>query len=228
MSAPDCLLAEPTAGGAVTGVTLDWQTTVPPSDLGFVTLDPSLEGARYTAEEWRPLPGWRYDVSSVGRVRTQMWIDDDGILHLSKILAQTLDSDGYFYVMLHDGQRRRKARVHCLVLEAHVGARPSRSHQACHWNGVRTDNRKCNLRWGTRADQEDDKRRHRQERRGQRPQPHLPAVTQHHEQHQAGTSLDQEREQARARLAGTGLWDRPGQASSHGGRAGMSNEVRHP
>jgi hypothetical protein len=225
LSAPDCLLAGP-AGGAVTDVTLDRKTTTRPSDLGFVTLEPSPEGARYTAEEWRPLPGWRSEVSSLGRVRTPMWIDGDGCLHVSRILAQSLDEDGYPYVTLHDGGRRRKARVHCLVLEAHVGPRPSRSHQACHWNGVRTDNRKCNLRWGTRPDQEEDKRRHRQERR-ERERPR-PTVGVGQEREQAGARLDQEREQARARLARTGLWDRPGQDSSHTVRAGMSNEVRHP
>ncbi len=228
MSAPDCLLGG-AADGAVTGVTLDGQTFARPPDLGFVTLDPSPEGARYTGEEWRPVPDWPYEVSSLGRVRTPMWIDGDGILHLSKILAQSLDrreGQGYLYVTLHDGQRRRKAWVHCLVLEGHVGARPSRSHQACHWNGVRTDNRKCNLRWGTRADQEEDKKRHRQERR-QREQ-HQLTVSLGHEQQPTRARLDQEREQARARLAGTGLWGRPGQASSHTVRAGMSNEVRHP
>jgi hypothetical protein len=227
LSALECLIAEP-AGGAVTGVTLDQQTSTRPSDLGFVTLDPSLEGARYTGEEWRPVPAWPYEVSSLGRVRTPMRIDDNGCLHVSRLLAQTLDEDGYPCVMLHAGGRRRKARVHCLVLEAHVGPRPSRSHQACHWNGVRTDNRKCNLRWGTRADQEEDKRRHRQERRHPQRQVHPVAASLGHDREQARARLDQEREQARARLAGTGLWNRPGQASSHEVRAGMSNEVRHP
>lgn len=173
MTALDSLLAPPAADEAVTGVTLDFGTPARPSDLGFVTFDPSQDGARYSLEEWKPIPGWRYDASSLGRVRTQMWIDDDGILHLSTILAQTLDTrpgKGYRYVTLHDGPRRRKAWVHALVLEAHVGARPSRLHQACHWNGVRTDNRLCNLRWGTRAEQEEDKRRHRQERQDRQEQ----------------------------------------------------------
>lgn len=53
----------------------------------------------------------------------------------------------------------RKKTVHSLVLTAFVGTRPEGA-QACHYNGIPTDNRVENLRWGTVQDNADDKARH--------------------------------------------------------------------
>ena len=68
---------------------------------------------------------------------------------------------GYRSVCLRrDGKRRRNYYVHELVLLAFVGARPTLDHEACHGNGKRDDNRLTNLRWGTYADNAEDRKRH--------------------------------------------------------------------
>jgi hypothetical protein len=105
-------------------------------------------------DEWADLPGWPHEVSEDGRVRRKPWRDADGCLHLGGEVAQCPDKrkgKGYLYATLRDGQRCRKAHVAVLVLEAHRGLKPGPEYEACHGNGIRTDNRLCNLRWDTKA-----------------------------------------------------------------------------
>lgn len=65
-----------------------------------------------------------------------------------------------FVVTIGQGRGTRVRRyVHHLVLEAFVGARPD-GHEACHRNGVPTDNRVENLYWGTRVENDADRRTH--------------------------------------------------------------------
>ena len=85
---------------------------------------------------------------------------------------------GYLYVTLLDGQRRRNAAVHVLVLEAWRGPKPGRGYEGCHDNGVRTDNRLDNLSWGTRRQNRADRERHRQPRAVTRPAPETPVASQ--------------------------------------------------
>jgi hypothetical protein len=49
--------------------------------------------------------------------------------------------------------------VHELVLSTFAGLRPAK-HECCHINGIPTDNRLENLRWGTRSDNIRDSVRH--------------------------------------------------------------------
>lgn len=55
--------------------------------------------------------------------------------------------------------RGRKRPVHQLVLETFVGKCPD-GMQARHLNGMRTDNRRSNLAWGTKKENENDKISH--------------------------------------------------------------------
>lgn len=64
--------------------------------------------------------------------------------------------NGYRFVQL---PWARRAAVHVLVIEAFTGPRP-KGMQCCHINGVRTDNRAENLRWGTPKENYDDQVRH--------------------------------------------------------------------
>jgi len=131
---------------------------------------PSLlqrDPATVTAEGWRQIPDWPYEASDLGRVRRIPWLDDDGCLHIGGEVALCPDKrkgKGYLYATLRDGERRRKAAVAVLVLEAWRGLRPGPGYEACHNNGVRTDNRLSELRWDTRDANVADMQRHRLER----------------------------------------------------------------
>lgn len=119
-------------------------------------------------ERWLPVVGLEglYEVSDQGRVRSldrivtqpNRW-RDRGAETVSRRLAgrmQPIHSDGrYLYVVLG---RRRKARVHILVAEAFLGQRPD-GLWTLHWDDDRDNCRLSNLRYGTPADNHDDRRR---------------------------------------------------------------------
>ena len=106
-------------------------------------------------ERWRGVPGEPgYAVSDHGRVRSLDRALSDGRTAGGMMLAATPDQDGYLRVRL----RGRWRRVHHLVLEAFVRARP-RGMEGCHGNDVRDDNHLANLRWDTHGENERDKRR---------------------------------------------------------------------
>ena len=67
-------------------------------------------------------------------------------------------SDGYLVTSV-GGRGYPIKRVHHLVLEAFVGARPE-GMEARHLNGDRSDNRLSNLAWGDRVDQILDQKKH--------------------------------------------------------------------
>lgn len=119
-------------------------------------------------EKWDPIPGWpHHEASSCGQVRMLDRLDAEGRLRLGGILPQFPDKrpgKGYLYVMLRDGARHRKAAVAVLVLEAHRKSRPGPGIEACHNDGVRTDNHLSKLRWDTREANLADMLRHREER----------------------------------------------------------------
>lgn len=98
---------------------------------------------RESGEEWRPVPGWPYEASSLGRIRRA---------ETGRILAPIAHTKGYHRVNLSqlnpDGGRalRRHAYVHELVCEAFHGPRPP-GMQVDHRDTVRTNNTAANLRW---------------------------------------------------------------------------------
>lgn len=109
-------------------------------------------------EQWLPVPGWegRYEVSDLGRVKT---LARNG--RPERILSEYRNPrHKYAQIGLFVGRARTHAKVHILVLEAFRGPRPSPSHQACHNNGDRNDNRLTNLRWDTASENLRDKVRH--------------------------------------------------------------------
>lgn len=66
---------------------------------------------------------------------------------------------GYFRVSIGNhrrGIRRERCFIHRLVLETFVGPRPLNSLSR-HLNDVKSDNRLCNLAWGTWQDNTDDR-----------------------------------------------------------------------
>lgn len=70
------------------------------------------------------------------------------------------NGNGYLKVHLKQGKRIIQKSLHVLVLETFLCERPANNIQACHNNGVKTDCRLSNLRWGTAKENSDDQRKH--------------------------------------------------------------------
>ncbi len=112
------------------------------------------------SEEWRVVPDWPdYEVSDLGRVRrckpTYFKNPKNGRIY-ERIKAGTFlkgstkPKTGYPSVTLHDGAgRKADINVHTLVCRTFHGPAPSPKHEVAHEDGVRTNNRKGNLRWTT-------------------------------------------------------------------------------
>ncbi len=113
-------------------------------------------------EEWRPVEGWPYEVSNLGRIRRLA--SNPGRWGV-KILNTAFKSARYLMCglvrRLPDGRYEQVTRnVHVLVCTAFHGSRPTPSHQVCHNNGNSKDSRAENLRWGTTTENEADRRQH--------------------------------------------------------------------
>ena len=101
-------------------------------------------------EEWRPVPGYSYEASSLGRIRNSKGRVMRQYLHLGRWRALKLQRDG----------RQHTFVVHALIAKIFLGGRPTARHVVCHWDGDGSNNAVCNLRWGTYKDNEADKLRH--------------------------------------------------------------------
>ena len=95
-------------------------------------------------EIWKPIPGYegRYQVSDQGRVMSFVRNKKGIILRPGRM------PQGHLSVALGRGNSHC---VHKLVLLAFVGAAPEK-YECLHINGIPSDNRLCNLRWGTRSE----------------------------------------------------------------------------
>lgn len=108
----------------------------------------------FDIEIWKPVTNWEgyYEVSNHGRVRSLDVdrLDRNGRAWRKKgcIHGEHSKPNGYIYVNLKSAPRKQRRYVHQLVLESFVGPRPA-GHEACHENGIRSDNRLENLRWDT-------------------------------------------------------------------------------
>ena len=105
-------------------------------------------------EIWKPILGFqgRYEVSNKGRVRSLQYRGHEKV----NVMKASKNYAGYHVVTL--GKERKQYRVHCLVLEAFVGARPD-GMQGCHNDSDKNNNALSNLRWdtpkGNASDRED-------------------------------------------------------------------------
>lgn len=104
-------------------------------------------------ERWRPIPGHKgYEASSLGRVRSVPRTLRDGRKAGGVVLAQQRDRGGYLTVKL----RGRRVRVNVAVQLAFAGPAEVR-----HLDGDQENNRPENLAWGSRVENERDKREKR-------------------------------------------------------------------
>lgn len=109
-----------------------------------------------TQEQWRPIPGYEgyYEVSDHGRVRsldrTIERSNGQEVRRKGRVLRPGTYVSGHKHVNLHAPERKRKWRVHHLVLLAFVGPMPE-GMEVCHNNGNPADNRLENLRYDTHS-----------------------------------------------------------------------------
>lgn len=123
------------------------------------------------SEEWRPIEGWPYEVSNLGRVRRATdAINWNGavISRKGRILRLAPHSAGYVGVALCINGRPKSFTVHRLVCIAFNGPPPTPQHQVAHSDGDKKNNRADNLRWALQSDNEADKIDHGRTSRGER------------------------------------------------------------
>ena len=97
-----------------------------------------------------------YAVNRVGQVTN---------VTTGRVLKGSFAGKGYHVVQLHHNGVSTNQYMHRLVLDTFVGPPPV-ACEACHNNGIRTDNRLENLRWDTRSGNFADKPRHGTDNRG--------------------------------------------------------------
>lgn len=100
-------------------------------------------------EIWRPVKGYEglYEVSDLGQVRSLNYCGSGR----RQILKQVKDRYGYMYVGLSNCGRHKHHKVHRLVVDAFLPPDPLRPYTD-NINGIRTDNRLCNLKRCTQSE----------------------------------------------------------------------------
>ncbi len=100
----------------------------------------------------------RYAITIDGRVWSKPQTNRFGELY-GGIWLKPTNRHGYLFVELYAGSHSRILAVHRLVLENYIGRCPE-GMEACHGNGIKTDNRLENLRWDTKRNNQLDAIRH--------------------------------------------------------------------
>ena len=114
-------------------------------------------------EIWQPVVGFesRYEVSDYGKVRSLVFKNRVTSYRYDEplMLKLTVMKNGYLRVNLHENGKNLNAFVHRIVLGAFVGPCPN-GYQACHYNGIKDDNRLDNLGWVTGAENQKHRENH--------------------------------------------------------------------
>ncbi len=121
-----------------------------------------------SAEEWREVPGYdgRYEVSSLGRVRSWVKSGPGGHRRSEPLIMTPFEEEGYFHIFLRDGKKVTRYGVHRLLALAFLGPPPTKDHLACHEDGVPSNNVVGNIRWDTQVGNQADRLRHGTDVRG--------------------------------------------------------------
>ena len=108
-----------------------------------------------------PIPGYpRYLVSTLGRVMTPGFVGYGGRISKAKILKSPCNGSGRPVVSLsRENEAPTLFSVHQLVALVFLGP-PPLGMQVAHNNGIKDDNRICNLRYDTPKGNGADKKKH--------------------------------------------------------------------
>ncbi len=110
-------------------------------------------------EMWKQLGSWPYHVSSYGNVRHA---------ETEEPCRFTADKDGYLRVFVNWNGKFRCVGVHILVCSLFNGKKPFKDAQVRHLDGTTDNNYYENLCWGTCLENHDDRRRHGNDRFGEK------------------------------------------------------------
>lgn len=105
-------------------------------------------------EVWKPIEGFEkiYFVSNLGQIKSCARKKE-------RILKPSIRTGGYYYVTLQRNGKKSQRRIHTLVLAAFIGPCPPK-HESRHLDGHPSRNCLENLKWGTKLENAEDKRRH--------------------------------------------------------------------
>lgn len=111
-------------------------------------------------EELKTIPDFpNYAITRDGRVWSKPRRDSLNRLRGGIWIKHWKSRIGYFLCPLYQNNKKVHKLVHRLVLETFVGLCPD-GMEACHNNGIRTDNRLSNLRWDTKSSNQRDSIKH--------------------------------------------------------------------
>lgn len=118
---------------------------------------PPLDHAH--VEHWRPIEDYEglYDISCLGNVRSLPRQTKTG-MRGGKILARQPDGNGYWQLRLHRDGRGETVKIYWLVARAFKGVTPP-GQEIRHGPLGKTCDAAWNLSFGTRAQNEQDKKR---------------------------------------------------------------------
>ena len=123
------------------------------------------------SEIWKKVIGYEntYEVSNLGNIKSLSRIDSRNRVRGGFLMKLTKRvRDGYVEVGLSKAGKVKRVKVHTIVLNAFLGNKPTMSHQALHFNGVRSDNFVGNLSWGTAKENCEDRDIHGKTARGEK------------------------------------------------------------
>lgn len=100
-------------------------------------------------EKWKWVHGFegKYEISDLGRIRSYA---TGKIKYLS---SKRLTKDGYIHISLRKNMKAYEYRLNRLVAETFIGKPPKDKNTVNHINGIKTDNRACNLEWASMSEQ---------------------------------------------------------------------------
>lgn len=99
-------------------------------------------------EIWKDVEGYEglYQVSNMGNVRSLERQTSRGQNRKGKFLTKTISDNGYPKVSLSKDGKATRFFVHRLVAISFI-PNPEHKREVNHINGIKTDNRVCNLEW---------------------------------------------------------------------------------